>query len=520
MKSVIQNLKLAFSSKARKAFAERAVSREFRRVQEVVKAQYEAGQRWSSRRSYVHGWVRDARFDADSATRREILRKSRYFERNNAIVNRLADLFEQYSVGPMGLRFVPASSDPEWNQAAKTWWAGWEKYPDISSLQTFGTIQSLSARTWLIDGEVFIWKTRGRERENGQSFPRIQLIESHRVDTPPRLYGDEKIIDGIQVDARGRPEVYWVQVGLNDDDYTPVPAANMIHIYEPSRVGMYRGLPMLYPVLNDLHDLDDLQLLEMDAAKDAAATTEVIKTKTGEMTADDFRRYRFNVAGTQGTSGGSSQERTQYYEDVFKGRAKVMRHGDEYQQYKSERPSVATRDYWDYLTSKVCAGVGISKLLVFPWSMQGTVIRADLDVASAFFRSRSAVLAAKFTDVWLYVMDWATRNVPEIADRPLDWQKVSVRPPRSVNVDVGRNAAALISEYESGWRTLEGICGELGEDWVDVLRQRAVERQRAREFEDEYGLERGELIKAALEAIKESAPTETSQQSNLEAQTA
>lgn len=268
---------------------------------------------------------------------------------------------------------------------------------------------------------------------------------------------------------------------------------------------------MLYPVLNDLHDLDDLQLLEMDASKDAASITNVIKTKTGEIDLSDLRRFRMSVSGTDGTSGGSSQDRTSYYDEMFQGKAKVLQHGDEFDQFKSERPSVAVRDYWDYLTSKICAGVGISKLLVLPWSMQGTVARSDLDVASAFFRSRSAVLATAFSDVYEYVMKWGTSNVLEISDPPVDWYKVTVRPPRSVNVDVGRNAKALISEYSAGWRTLEEICGELGSDWRDVLRKRAVERRYARSLESEFDLEEGELIEAAMEAIQKSEKMEPAQ---------
>lgn len=471
-----------------------------------IEARYESGQYFSTRRSWIPAWVRDARFDANSATRLEILRKARYFERNNAIVNRLADLFEQYTVGPAGLRFVPASSDPEWNKRAAAWWADWCKLCDLTTLQDFGTIQSLCARSWAIDGEIFILKTRGKVRDNGQSYPRIQLIESHRVQTPGDLSGNVNIIDGVETDGNGRPIAYHVQetnFASGEENYRRVPAEEMIHIFEPTRPGMYRGLPLLYAVLNDLHDLDDLQMWSMDGAKEAASTPSVIKTKTGELDAQEYRRARFQIPGTQGTSGGSSQERSQYYEQVFGGKTKVLKEGDDYAQFPVTRPSESERALWDYLTSKVCAGFGISKLLVFPWSMQGTVTRADLEVAAVFFRSRSSILASKLGDLWPYVIGWATKNVRELSDPPIDWQKISIRPPRSVNVDVGRNALALISEYEAGWRTLEEICGELGLDWRDVLRQRAVELAEAIALEKEFKLPPGSLIAAMLNSLKQ-----------------
>lgn len=470
---------------------------------------YDAAEQYSPRRSRITGAVRDARFDASPRNRIEIVRKTRHFERNNAIVNRLSDLFEQYTVGPQGLRFVPSSSDPKWNKNASSWWDDWTPFADIASLQSFGTLQSLTARSWMIDGELFILKTNGKQRQDGQSFPRIQLIETQRVGTPDDYLTDKNVFDGIRINPdNGRPVGYYVNDGYADASHKFRIASDVIHVMEPVRPGMYRGLPMFYPVINDLIDLDDLQMLEMDAAKEAASVTNVIKTKSGELNMEEMRRARFTVDGAQGTSGGSNQERSLYYQDVFEGRAKVLKVGDDITQFKTDRPSIASQGYWDYLTSKVCAGVGISKLLVYPWSMQGTVTRADLDVASSFFRARSYVLGSKFREVWEYVMDWANHNVRTLSDPPHDWRKVSVRPPRSVNVDVGRNATALIAEYKAGWRTLESICGELGEDWNEVIRQRAIERRKARDTEKEFDLEPGELIDAALEAIAASQPVQ------------
>lgn len=463
-------------------------------------AQYEAGQRWNPRRSWIPGYVRDARFDADSATRLEMVRKARYFERNSGLVNRLCDLEEQYTTP---LKFIPASSDPEWNANASAWLADWFPICDLTSLQHMDTVQSLCARSQGIDGEIFIVETSGRVWANQQSFPRIQLVETHRVETPSDLAPDEKVIDGIRVDDRGRPITYYVREGTDrEEKHTPVPAERMVHIFEPARPGMMRGLPRLYPVMNPLHDLDDLKILEMDACKATASTTEIIKTKTGEFSMADFRRVRFLGGGTQGTAAGSSEERSLYYKDVFQGRAKVMRGEDEYQQIPGQRPSAQSTAHWDRLESEVCVGWGISKLLVYPWSLQGTVTRADLDAMATFFRRRSSIIEAGFRHVILYALEWATRNVVQLSDPPADWKRMTVRPPRSVNVDVGRNASALELEYRAGWRTLEEICGELGYDYRDVLRQRAIERKAARELEIEYGLEPGELIGAALEAIK------------------
>ena len=443
------------------------------------KARYE-GARHSTSRSTLHGSVQAARYDIDPYTRYELVRRSRYFERNNAFVNRLADLFEQYTVG-QGLAFFPASQDTAWNASALQYWRDWTKFADLSSRLSFGTLQGVIARSLFVDGEIFVLLTRG---ETGN--PRIQLIESHRVETPPDAKGN--VIDGVEIDSRGRPVAYHIATedARKVKTYSRAAAEFVVHIFEPGRPGQYRGLPALYPVMNDLHDLDDLQLLEMQAAKDAAQVQRVIKTAEGEVSDDDL------IRGT--VTGSDNVERSSYYKDVFQGSAVVLKHGDEFQQFAVERPSAATSGYWDYLTAKVCAGVGIPKEIVLPSSMQGTSIRSVLDIANAFFRSRSSVIADHLKRVYEYVIEVGIQTDPTLQPSPSDWYRSSYRSPRAINVDVGRNSAAAVAEFKTGMRTLQSIYAETGEDWREQLRQKAAEINYARDLAEEFSIDRAEIM--------------------------
>jgi hypothetical protein len=484
----------------------------------VLVNRYESGVRWGTGRSYLPGYVQDARFDADSATREEIVRKSRYFERNSAIVNRLSDIFEQFTVGPAGLQIVPNSSDEEWNQRAKLFFSEWEKVCDLTSLQSFATLQSLCARGWFNDGEIFILKTYG-ESLNPQTgkprlWPRIQIVESHRVATPTLKSGDPKIIDGIEVDDRGRPVAYYIRDGLDVENYRRVEAFRVIHIFEPSRPGQYRGLPFGYSVINDLHDLDDLEILEMAAAKDAAEKSTFIETASGEISQDQMRRERFGQATQTSTGTETTATRTKLIKDAIGGRVAALRTGEKVTQFLSNRPTVTQQWYWDYLTSKICAGYGISKLLVYPWALQGTVTRADLDIMAGFFRARSGVLATAFVRVWEFVIEWGTKNDIALADPPQDWRTVTVRAPRAVNVDVGRNSSAMIAEYDAKLRSADSIFAELGLDWRQEFRQIAKEESFKLELEKEFKLPAGAMSKAVREAIQKTVdqqPTDPAQ---------
>jgi capsid protein len=482
---------------------------------------YEAGVRWGTARSYIPGFVQDARFDADQATREEIVRKARYFERNNAIVNRLADLFEQFTVGADGLQFIPSSSDEEWNKKAKASYDEWCEVCDLTSLHGMGTLMSLAARSWFIDGEVFILLTRGQNTSPTSALqpntrPRIQLIESHRVATPGHMREMEgkTVRDGIEVDSNGRPIAYWIRNGSGDlgteETYVRRKAEEVIHLGEPSRIGMGRPLSFFYPVLNVLHDLDDLSGLEMLAAKDAAEKSTVWETFSGEMpNAAAVRRDRF-TQGTQTSAGTDTTEtKTKFLKTIFGGRALAVKKGETVTQFQNNRPTVTTQQYWDYLTSLVCAGVGISKLLVLPFTIQGTVARADFDIANSFFRSRSSVLITAFTRVYLFYMEWAIRSDRRLVDPPADWKSVDTRAPRSVNVDVGRNSSAMLAELEAGTRTFQSVYAELGLDYRTELRQRAKEAALVESLAKEFKVSPVSITKFALAALEAKAAAQT-----------
>lgn len=477
---------------------------------------YEGAVRFSESRSWIPAMVQDARFDADSATRWELVRKTRYFERNSGLLNRLTDLFEQFTVGANGLQFIPSSSDEEWNTAAQVWWDGWCKLPDLTSRQNLGTIMSLAARRWFIDGEVFIIKSYGEEIVDDKTNrtirrPRIQLIEAHRVQTPAQFFGEEgvTIIDGIRIDKRGRPIGYFVRMGVADDSFSYIEADRMIHIFEPIRPGEYRGVPFASCVLNDLHDLDDLQILEMAAAKENAAVTRVLENASGEYPTAQGMMQRMVSVPTQNSSGEEVEEtRTQFMQRLFgKARGIALKLGEKLTEFRSERPSVAVQQFWDYITNKVCAGVGISKLLVFPTSVQGTVARADYDVQAGFFRSRSAILVAGFTEVYLFAMDWAVKNDVTVSDPPEDWRNVETCPPRAVNVDVGRNSAAMLAELDAGCTTYRDVYAQLGKNWRTEIRQRAREEAYINRIAEEEKVSAARIRKAVAESIA-AAPSE------------
>ena len=423
-------------------------------------------------RSWLPGSLQAARFDYTPSSRRELQRKSRYWERNNALVQRLADLFEEYTVG-VGIGFYPASDDKEWNDQARAYWVEWELYADFYSSCGFNILQQLAARALVFDGEAFFILTHD---DDGR--PQVQMLEADRCSTPDDRRQEEgsSVVDGVAIDDAGRPTGYWFSEdvtgsGVAKKSWRLVPREFVVHIFEASRPGQYRGIPMLHAVLNDIHDLDDLQIMESKAARDGAEITNVIKNKSGTADVGDLIAQGGVVPAGSMTQ---AQKRT-YYESTVGGRTFFMQHDDDIEQLKVERPSGSTREYWVLLENKICAGVGIPRQLIYSESLQGTVQRSVLDIAAAWFRIRSTALIRGFAQVYFYALEYGIQTEANLADRPGKWRRFTWRPPRAPNVDVGRNASAMLAELAAGTTNYKRIFAELGLDYVEELTQKADE---------------------------------------------
>lgn len=464
-------------------------------------ARYESGQLGGFDRSWLPAYVQDARQDITPGERLEMVRKARYFEQNNATMQKILDLIEVNVIGT-GVHATPGSSDPEWNAKALAWWDEWCKFADLTSRQSFATMQALIARAQAVDGEVFVWLTYGDPDERGNKFPRIQLIETHRVCDAklPRQYEQEGYsqFDGILTDVRGRPMVYIVS---NDNDafskntpksVAPIPAGEMVHVYEPSRTSQPRGVTLFHACLHDLHDLDDLQRYEMVASKDAASRANVVKTENGEMPDDGTVIGRpEQVANPDG----SMAEAITYYQRAFGGRTVVLRHGDEWKQGEALRPTTAQQEFWRILERKVCRGTGISyaALTDYEGNWSGAALRGAIAADNRFYDVRTQTLTTAFQLIWNHVIGSQVKAGGALAGAPPDWRKVTWQSPRRATVDIGRESKAILDELEAGVRTERDVQGELGLDWNAVQRQRTTEvRQRlgtAKLISAEFGIQ-------------------------------
>ena len=148
-------------------------------------------------------------------------------------------------------------------------------------------MQAAAYRAMELDGEVLI-RLRARRPQDGLPVPlQLQLLEIDWLDgTKNGSQGGNQIINGIEYGALGTVVAYWLldqhpgDTGLLRSlrtTSTRVPAASIIHLYNPSRPGQGRGFSRFAPVIARVRDLQLYEDAEL-ARKNLEARLSVLAT--------------------------------------------------------------------------------------------------------------------------------------------------------------------------------------------------------------------------------------------------
>lgn len=147
----------------------------------------------------------------------------------------------------------------------------WEDFVDecdADGTMSFYGMQTVIARSLKESGEVFI-RFRDRRPEDGLGVPlQLQLIESDLCDhAKNETVGSRRIKAGIEFDSIGRRRAYWmyrehpgeqVQFRVDSTASVPVPATQIMHVFQTYRPGQIRGFPQIAAVVAHLHELDKM----------------------------------------------------------------------------------------------------------------------------------------------------------------------------------------------------------------------------------------------------------------------
>ena len=385
--------------------------------------------------------------------------------------------------------------DKEWaadfRNAVEAVWRPWAQhtYGDVTDIDTFAEVTSLVARSWFENGEVLalpLWVEDSRTPFR----TKLQLVEADRLSNPDGVMDTRRMRAGIEIDDYGRPVRYHIQKTHPGDAYAygmtrlareweAIPAVTewgrkrVVHAFFRDRVGQNRGKPVLTAILPQFKMWDHYQRTEMQAAVVNALVAALIETP---MTAED-------VGAMVGTDPDAYMQGVDERLVPLRGAAMMqLPPGTKLNPFIPSRPSPQFATFMETVARHLGAGLNLPyELLLKDWSKTNySSARAALLEAWRFFRGRRTRLADKFCmpiyELWfeeaVHLGLLPLTPAEYYGNREAYMRCKWIGPGRGW-IDPVKEAEAARIRMESGLSTLEDECAEQGNDWEEVMEQRA-----------------------------------------------
>lgn len=236
-----------------------------RELQGAVRAAYDASRSQRRLSSWQPSNLGPQRRVA--AGHRIVRSRARDLARNNLTARAALDRWVSTLIGS-GIAAKPLCADPALRRRLITLWEAWSDVCDFDGQTDYYGLQSLATRSMLEGGEILVRLVPARAA--GVDL-QLQLLEGEHLSykTESSIANGGRIVDGVEFDAKGRRAAYWVHPQHPGDstgaDNEPrrIPAAQIIHLFEPLSPGQVRGVPNQVTTMikqRDLEEFDDATL--------------------------------------------------------------------------------------------------------------------------------------------------------------------------------------------------------------------------------------------------------------------
>lgn len=448
----------------------------------AVTSQFESV-RYSKSRAQVYTHApSDFKVEMSSFDRSEMVRKSRWLEKNCGFFREQITSKATYAVGD-GITAQCMTDDEEWNDLAEIWFKQWCRKPDITGRFNMVEIQHMVCRAIDRDGEIFIVKTR-----NKAGIPKLQIVESHRVHgtSSPMTSPKDKEHDGVIFGSYGQPLAYVMW--RSDESPRKVPANAVLHVFEAEHPSGARNHPPLQHSINHMIDEMEILALEKRAVKDGTDITRVIKRHAGEFAGQDLDAF----GDENGTYYKPYTDPTDLQFREIGGKVIALQPGEDFQSYQSNRPNSTFTGFLEHIRRDSAAGGLPYEFIHDAGGLGGPAVRLVLARAERNFSHRQQVLINRFlTPIWGYVIGNAIKN-GDLPDNP-KWQCVNWHTPKKVSIDAGREAQQNRDDIELGLKSASEDYAERGLDFKEQLIRRANDFRLIQEVAAEYDVPEGWL---------------------------
>ncbi|MGE3343316.1 MAG: phage portal protein [Vicinamibacterales bacterium] len=212
------------------------------------------------------GWdAPDVSANVATASASTIRARCRDAMRNDSLARAIVETKVDDVVG-WGLKALSRASDEGTRVKVQALFEEWSHAADADGVLDFAGLQALVVRNMIVDGEVFV-RLRARKAEDGLPVPlQLQVLPAEicPAEYSTQTASGNQVKAGIEYSAIGARVAYWLRETPpgEDDAITSsatlhrVPAAQVLHVFEPLRPGQRRGVSLLAPALVRLRELD------------------------------------------------------------------------------------------------------------------------------------------------------------------------------------------------------------------------------------------------------------------------
>ena len=297
--------------------------------------------------------------DEVRASLRKLRGRARDLAKNDSYVKNFLRLMATNVIGAAGIslhsQVKTAAGEPDLatNRAIEAAWKRWATgRVTVDGKFRLLQLEQMLIKTLARDGEVFVRKYLGF-KGNPFGFA-LQPIEPDLIDesyNQPAGRGQAEIRMGIEVDPLGKPVAYHIwdrplaSINTTPRERKRIPAAEVIHIFVPERIGQTRGITWFDSVMVPTKMLEGYEEAELVAARIGAAKMGFVVSK-GENTG-------LNVDPDDPKAGQKGW-------DATPGSIEQLEHGQEFQGWDPQHPTQAFPAFVKTIIRKISTGLGCS----------------------------------------------------------------------------------------------------------------------------------------------------------------
>jgi len=437
------------------------------------------------------GWTQvNATAEQTDSPQRDVIRaRARDLERNSDIAEAIISPLERNVVGT-GIKLQAkvkkpdGDDDDELNQQIEDLFSEWcrPRNCDVTGLQSFAEMQRMAMRRLEVDGGILFVKAYIQ----GGIVPfALQSREVDELDTSinslPGLGRKNRVYNGIELDEYNKPVAYWLKRYTPDGFWTGqserIAAKRIIYLWQKHRPSQIREMSPLAKTVPRVRDVNEF--VEAVSVKERIlACLSVFITKQ-------------TPAGVgRGVSGGRVDSQSGYQQTtVSPGMIKELQPGESVTAVTPSGQATSAKDFISTQQRLAGSGQGLSY----------EAVSRDMSQVN-YSSARQGLLEDQRTySIWqqfliehfcqeVYTEFVISAVLSGQLALPNFWQDkrrylkhVWISPGWSW-IDPLKEVTANEKALKTGQDTLARLCAERGEDWRDVLKQRAAELTLAKEL--------------------------------------